>query len=168
MKKHNLKVIAVITAVFVLFINCTKEPGIPKSLEDIWERNEVGIGAGGGSAGQGNGPGGGAPAVYQGNSAATVRDLLSKVQGWRTASCANCNDGIPPKVNINPNCQRDTHVASAVQFAWAAESSYRLGNTAQAATLVSKMNESLQAARALCGPSTINLGSCLTLSIFPC
>lgn len=147
------------------FTSCTKD--MPKSLSEILKRNDVdGYGNGGGGNAE---AGGGSPSVYKGANADYVHLLLSKVPGWVTPSCGTCNDGVPPVVPINNTCQRDAYVAAAVSFAWAAESAYRLGAVADASSFAGKMMESLQAAKNLCGPSTVNGGgSCLTLNIFPC
>lgn len=166
MKKH-------LSGFVVLFfistiISCSKTDGTPKSLEEILKRNEV-YGGGGSGGGSNSNPGGGAPSAYQGSNASIVRDLLSKVSGWRTPSCANCNDGIPPTVNIGTNCIRDTYVAAAVNYAWAAESYYRLGDTSKAAAMINLMNQSLQYARNLCSSAPgVGGGNCLTFSIYPC
>lgn len=163
MKGYILLVRAAIICVNVLVVGCAGDSGIPKSFEEIMDRNEIDLVAGG----QGGGSLG-AKVSYQGNSAAVVKQLLDRVSGWKTASCLTCNDGVPPKVNINANCQRDSYVAAAVNYAWAIESYYRLGETANISSLVTKMNQSLQYARNLCGPSTVNAGSCYTLSIYGC
>lgn len=164
----------IINGIVLLFLtaalaSCTKE--MPKSLSEILKRNQVdGYQNGGGGGGGGNSrPGGGAPSAYRGPSANYVNQLLSRVTGWKTASCLTCNDGVPPMVNYNANCQRDLYVQAAVGYAWAAESYYRLGETGKAASAIDLMMQSLQLAKSLCGPSTVNGGgSCLTEDIFPC
>lgn len=165
MKAYTFKPFYLSLAIIFFFTGCTKEPGIPDSLSEILERNEQGSSGGGG----GNGAGGGAPSRYRGAGAATVNQLLSAVPGWRTPSCATCNDGILPQTAINTNCMRDIYVSAAVDLAWAVESYYRLGDIAKAEEMKEKMFESLQNARNLCGGAPVfGGGSCLTLSIFPC
>ena len=147
---------------FTVLQGCISGETIPPSLEEIMERNEAN------STGSGNSGGGGGAVRYKGASETVVRQLLSRVSGWKTPSCTSCNDGMPPDVKINNNCIRDTYVAAAVAYAWAIESYYRLGETARAAALVPQMNENLQNARNLCGNSTVNLGSCITMYIYGC
>lgn len=166
MKKIFIKRVFAVLFIVIATAGCTKD--MPKSLSEILKRNQVDGYETGGAGGGDIQPGGGGPSVYKGQNASLVHQLLSRVPGWKTASCANCNDGVPPVVQINNLCQRDLYVKAAVGLAWAAESYYRLGDMANASSAVNQMMQSLQAASALCGPSTINTGSCLTLDIFPC
>jgi len=75
---------------------------------------------------------------------------------------------VPPNVPVGTSCIRDTYVAAAVNYAWAAEAYYRLGKYDQAAAAAVQMNENLQYARALCGGTGVGGGDCRTFSIFPC
>ena len=168
MKKNTIFKAILLVFLTSAFASCTKD--MPKSLSEILKKNEVDGYQNGSSGGGGNAkPGGGAPSAYQGQNSNYVNQLLSKVSGWKTASCTTCNDGFPPMVDYNVNCQRDVYVQAAVGYAWAAESYYRLGETAKASSAIDLMMQNLQLARALCGPATINGGgSCITLDIFPC
>ena len=167
MKTNIIKSVIALLSLAFLMSGCTKD--MTKSLSEILTRNEVDGNGNAGGGGAGARPGGGAPSAYKGNGAAMVNQLLSKVSGWRTASCANCNDGIPPSVRVSGLCQRDAYVSAAVGYAWAAESYYRLGDMAKASSAVNLMLQNLQLAKNLCGPSTINAGgSCITTYIFPC
>ncbi|REA63799.1 hypothetical protein DSL64_05080 [Dyadobacter luteus] len=163
MKKRRSLISVAIVLIYVLIAGCTSDSGIPASLNEILDRNDIELTP----AGQ-LGGGAGSTTSYNGNSAAVVKQLLGQVKGWKTPSCTTCSDGMPPKVNINSNCQRDSYVASAVNYAWAIESYYRLGETSSIASLVTNMNQSLQYARNLCGSSTVSSGSCYTLSIYGC
>jgi hypothetical protein len=160
MKNRVLLIRMAIILVYVLTAGCTSDSGIPASLEEILDRNDVELTT--------SGQNGGGTVSYNGNSASVVKQLLEKVNGWKTPSCTTCSDGVPPKVNINSNCQRDSYVAAAVNYAWAIESYYRLGQTSNVPSLVTNMNQNLQYARNLCGSSTINYGSCYTLNIYGC
>ncbi len=156
-----------IASLLTLLFSCDDQTDLPESLQDILERQGVstsgGPGTGTGSVGSSTG------ISYSGPYAANVKLLLSKVSGWKTFSCLTCSDGVPPKVNINSNCQRDAYVAAAVSYAWAAENYYRLGRTTDATTQATSMNTNLQYARNLCSNSiSVGGSSCLTLTIFPC
>lgn len=165
MKKNIIFRILILLIMASAITSCTKD--MPKSLLEILKRNKVeGYGNGGGGNIQ---AGGGGPSMFKGPNADYVHLLLSKVPGWKTSSCANCNDGVLPDVKINSNCQRDLYVAAAVSYAWAAESYYRMGDAAQASSMAAKMMENLQYAKNLCSSDPIIIaGLCFTLNIFPC
>src|SRR4051812_21697957 len=102
-----------------------------------------------GSSGGARNAGGGAPAVYAGTYQNEVRHLLGRVSGWRTSSNAQTDGGVPPNVSIGSGCIRDTYVAAAVNYAWAAESYYRL-NSSNAASMAANMRSQLNNANQLC------------------
>lgn len=104
---------------------------------------------------------------YSGPHKEDVGKLLSAVKGWRTNSSLTTNDGIPPEVPVS--CIRDTYVAAAVSYAWAAEAYYRLGYTDKAEEMAGLMDENLYTVKQLCsnGP-VVGGGSCDTEEIYPC
>lgn len=112
--------------------------------------------------------GGGPPSVYQGSYEGEVRHLLNRVNGWRTSSNAQTDGGVPPNVSIGAACIRDTYVAAAVQYAWAAESYYRL-RLAQAASMAEEVHNNLLYANSLCSSASGGgLNNCRTLSLWGC
>ncbi|MGQ0642611.1 MAG: hypothetical protein ACT4P6_17855 [Gemmatimonadaceae bacterium] len=121
------------------------------------------------SAGSGNrNPGGGAPPTYVGLYQGEVRRLLSGVSGWRTSRNAATDGGVPPNVSIGAACIRDTYVAAAVQYAWAAESYYRL-NHSSAGSMAAQMHSNLLSANGLCSSATgAAINNCRTLSLWGC
>lgn len=145
---------------------CGKEGEIPDALKEILDRNgyqDISNSNGGG------GSGGGGTVRYTGSYDQNVRSLLSKVSGWQTPSSLNASDAVAPNVPVGTNCIRDTYVAAAVNFAWAAESYYRLGETARAAEMAANMQTQLNNARSLCSNAPgIGGGDCRTFSIYPC
>jgi hypothetical protein len=113
-------------------------------------------------------PGGGPPPTYRGLHQAEVARLLARVQGWRTAHDAGGDAGLPPRVRTGPACARDLYVAAAVQYAWAAESDYRLGNR-RAARMADDAAGALKHAAAFCvsAPAGTATG-CLTAGLWSC
>jgi hypothetical protein len=166
----NIKRITLLfsTSLLSLLFSCSDQSNLPKSLEGILKRqgtsNSGGVGTGTGSSSTST--------SYSGSYASDVSLLLSRVSGWKTNSCLTCNDGIPPTVKIGTNCVRDTYVAAAVNYAWAAESYARLGKSTDASSMAVRMNTELQRARALCSNGPVFGGSsgitCQTLSIYSC
>jgi hypothetical protein len=108
--------------------------------------------------------------LYKGPNEAIIKTLLSKVKGWKTNSGLQIQDGIPPHVIFNSDCQRDAYVNSAVLYSWAAESYYRIKEIEKAKVAGKKVAELLQVAQQLCGNGGLSLqsGSCQTEAIFPC
>lgn len=112
--------------------------------------------------------GGGPPAVYQGVYQAEVRYLLGHVGGWRTSRNAQTDPGIPPNVSIGAACIRDAYVSAAVQYAWAAESYYRLRN-ANATSMAENVSTNLRNANQLCSNAPSGgLNNCRTLTVWGC
>jgi hypothetical protein len=88
--------------------------------------------------------------LYQGINENIVKSLLSNVKGWRTNSGLQIQDGMPPQVIVNGNCQRDQYVNSAVLYSWAAESYYRIKELEKAKEAANKVGELIQTVRQLC------------------
>jgi len=107
--------------------------------------------------------------IYHGENEKIIKQLLSQVKGWRTNSGLTVQDGIPPQVPVDNPCQRDQYVYSAVLFAWAAESYYRIGENQKSAAAADKVRELIQTVQSLCGggPAYIS-GSCTTMRLYPC
>jgi hypothetical protein len=125
-------------------------------------------GGGSGGGGGSRNAGGGAPAIYAGTYQNEVRHLLNRVSGWRTSTNAQTDGGVPPNVSIGAGCIRDTYVAAAVNYAWAAESYYRL-NSANASPMAANMRSQLNSGNSLCSnASSGGLNNCRTLSIWGC
>ncbi|MBX2920960.1 MAG: ankyrin repeat domain-containing protein [Chitinophagaceae bacterium] len=106
---------------------------------------------------------------YKGKNEDVIRKLLSSVKGWRTNSGLQIQDGIPPEVPINNNCQRDQYVYSAILYAWAAESYYRINEIEKAEKVSDKIPSLINLVTQLCGgnPNYVD-GNCNTVMIFPC
>ena len=106
---------------------------------------------------------------YKGKNEESIKALLSKVKGWRTNSGLNVQDGIPPELPIDNNCQRDQYVYSAVLYSWAAESYYRINELKKAEVASEKVPELINLVKSLCGggPNYI-AGNCKTAFILPC
>jgi hypothetical protein len=105
---------------------------------------------------------------YKGPNSDLIALLLTKVKGWRTPKSLTINDGIPPK--INQECVRDNYVAAALNFAWAAESYFRL-NSDKSAQMALKAAEQIQRALALCSDKpTVGTDNskCVTEDIISC
>jgi len=107
---------------------------------------------------------------YKGPNENQIASLLSKVKGWTTNSSLNVKNGIPPKLDINGECQRDQYVYSALLYSWAAESYFRINETQKANEASAKVLDLLNLAKQLCSNGGIHFqnGSCKTESIFPC
>lgn len=113
-------------------------------------------------------PGGGPPSVYRGPHAADVRHLLGRAGAWRTSRDGRTDAGTPPAAPIGAGCIRDTYVAAAVQHAWAAESYYRLGDSA-AAEMAGAARADLDRAERLCpGAAGEGPGRCESLALWAC
>lgn len=113
-------------------------------------------------------PGGGPPAAYRGSHHREVRHLLEHAPGWRTSADARTDGGRPPAVLIGRGCLRDGYVASAVQYAWAAESYYRLRHP-RAAGMAAAAHAELDRANRLCRRAAREeAGRCETLDIWGC
>lgn len=107
--------------------------------------------------------------AYKGDNEKIVKSLLSKVSGWKTSSGLNNNDGVPPVIETEKNCQRDQYVYGAVMYAWAAESYYRNKASAKATESALKASELVTNALNLCSDAiAMQAGSCKTESILPC
>ena len=111
------------------------------------------------------GPGGGAPAAYQGAHRREIRLLLERAGGRRTSRDTRTDGGTPPPVRIG--CLRDAYVAAAVQYAWAAESYYRLRDPS-AARMAASARDDLDRADELCAGSGPDGRICETLRIWGC
>ncbi len=108
---------------------------------------------------------------YKGSYQTQVSLLLTKVKGWSTPTCLTCNGSAKlPEVSIGTNCIRDTYVSAAIQYAWAAESYYRLNEISKATTAANTMMEQLNVAKSLCSSGGIGIGgsTCKTFTIYPC
>lgn len=101
-------------------------------------------------------------ATAGGTSTNSPSDILSKVGPW---SCPNT----PPQVKLG-ECIRDTHVAAAAMYAWAAECYTQQGETVKAESSISQMNKELSTAHSYCSsaPSVAGAKQCATLNIYPC
>lgn len=107
---------------------------------------------------------------YKGTNENQISSLLSKVKGWTTNSGLNVKNGVPPKVDINRECQRDHYVYSALLYSWAAESYFRINETQKANEASAKVSDLLNLTTQLCSNGGVHLqnGSCKTEAIFPC
>lgn len=107
---------------------------------------------------------------YKGPNENQISSLLSKVKGWTTNSGLNVKNGVPPKLDINSECQRDQYVYSALLYSWAAESYFRINETQKANEASAKVSDLLNITTQLCSNGGIHLqnGSCKTEAIFPC
>lgn len=107
---------------------------------------------------------------YKGANENLISSLLSKVKGWTTNSGLNVKNGIPPKLDINGECQRDQYVYSALLYSWAAESYFRINETQKANEASAKVSDLLILATQLCSNGGVHFqdGSCKTEAIFPC
>lgn len=107
--------------------------------------------------------------VYKGKNETIIRKLLSTVKGWRTNSGLQVQDGIPPEVPIDKNCQKDQYIYSAILYAWAAESYYRLNEINKAEEVSDKIPALINLLKQICSsnPNSRNM-DCKTASIFPC
>jgi hypothetical protein len=142
---------------------------VATACEPLYELTEPGTSAEGGSSTSGSAkPGGGPPAVYTGNYASTVKSMLGGVTGWKTSTNPATDPGVPPNVKVG-TCTRDLYVAAAVNYAWAAESYFRLGDLTQSSKMAGFMNGELSKATSLCSgnPTAVNIG-CLTMPIWKC
>ncbi len=110
-------------------------------------------------------PGGGAPAAYRGEHRREIRLLLERAGGWRTSRDIRTDGGVPPPVRIG--CLRDAYVAAAVQYAWAAESYYRLRDPSSA-RMAASARDDLDRADELCAGSGPDGRICETLQIWGC
>jgi hypothetical protein len=98
---------------------------------------------------------------YSGPHADWVSKLLSRSGSWSCPSKA-------PKVKADA-CARDTSVAAAVMYAWAAECYAQRGEKSRAAAHAEQMYENLQSANSLCSNApSVGGGSCDTERIFDC
>ena len=91
-----------------------------------------------------------------------VNRLLDRSGPW---SCPSS----PPKIKAD-TCMRDSYVASAVQYAWAAECYAEQGEKNRAVAHAELMNENLKKAKELCSnaPSIAGTSRCDTMEIFSC
>ncbi len=95
--------------------------------------------------------------------------LLSRVGSWSLPSCRYCSDGRPPQVAVGNGCMRDTYVAAAALYAWAAASYAKTGLPDEATYARQTMMGELQKADQLCSNSpSFGGSSCKTLTIWPC
>ncbi|MBX2920956.1 MAG: ankyrin repeat domain-containing protein [Chitinophagaceae bacterium] len=107
--------------------------------------------------------------IYKGKNEEIIHSLLSKVKGWRTNSGLTIQDGIPPEVPIDNNCQRDQYVYSAILYSWAAESYYRINGLKKAEVASVKISELINLVNQLCGGGPAYVArNCKTAFICPC
>lgn len=140
-----------------------------EALTETFGPDAPGIASGSDGEGAGNtGAGGGPPARYQGQYQAEVHYLLGKFT-WSTPRDAQDEAFSPPDVPVEPSCMRDLYVSAAVNYAWAAEATYRLRSMNDVAKSIAGMRQNLDAANALCS-SAPNFGPspCSTLSVWGC
>ena len=106
--------------------------------------------------------------TYNGRHSDWVRKLLTRVGSWRCPSNAS-DSGAPPSVKAE-ECTRDTYVAAAVLYAWAAECYARQEEDSKAGDAADQMYENLKNAKSLCSdaPSIGPARDCDTLQIFGC
>ncbi len=106
---------------------------------------------------------------YTGKNEVVIRSVLSKVKGWKTNSGMDVKDGVPPQVPITYACQRDQYAYSALLYAWAAESYYRLGKATEAGSAADKVGEMYNIILELCkGSIAFDAGKCQTMDLIPC
>ncbi|HEV7628633.1 MAG TPA: hypothetical protein VGO89_19225 [Streptomyces sp.] len=90
----------------------------------------------------------------------------SSVSDWSTRWAHDA--GLPPRVRADPACARDLYVAAAVQYAWAAESDYRLANP-RAARRAENAAAALRHAAAFCVAAPADpVARCLTEAVWDC
>ncbi|HEV8587994.1 MAG TPA: hypothetical protein VGQ72_03905 [Pyrinomonadaceae bacterium] len=106
--------------------------------------------------------------TYNGRHSDWVRKLLTRVGSWRCPSNAS-DSGAPPSVKAE-ECTRDTYVAAAVLYAWAAECYARQEEDSKAGDAADQMYENLKNAKSMCSdaPSIGPARDCDTLRIFGC
>ena len=106
--------------------------------------------------------------TYNGRHSDWVRKLLTRVGSWRCPSNAS-DSGAPPSVKAE-ECTRDTYVAAAVLYAWAAECYARQEEDSKAGDAADQMYEQLKNAKSMCSdaPSIGPSRDCDTIKIFGC
>jgi hypothetical protein len=107
--------------------------------------------------------------VYNGTYSSEIKSLLTKTRPWRTPACPGGSDFQFPR-DPGSICLRDDFVNAAVKAAFAAETQWRAGKTAQAEELAKTVRYSLDRADELCSNKpVVGTGTtCTTLEIWPC
>jgi len=106
--------------------------------------------------------------TYKGSNSDWVGKLLTRVSGWKCPA-HGADKGSPPQVKADA-CMRDTYVAAAVVYAWAAECYARQEEDSKATAMADEMRKQLKEAQALCSDKAPIGGgrACGTLKIYPC
>lgn len=105
--------------------------------------------------------------AYNGKHKEWVATLLTRVPEWKTPG-ADGSGAKPPVVKAKA-CIRDTYVAAAVAYAWAAEAYARQEEDNKAAVAADKMYHELEKAEELCSDvPVLPGGKCDTEHIYRC